>query len=207
VDGGRAPGPTPPSIPLVIYVHGCAGLDEDAERWAQVLTSAGYAVVAPDSFARAGRRPRCDGRRPYRPDDRGVLALRESEIRYAVQQARTLPWVGEATIVLLGFDQGAVVVAGYGDGAVGAYILTGWTCTSPDVRQGLFTPLDQPVLAIRWADDPMFADAAWNGECGSHLGPRPGSRSIVLDGPGHSVVTDPGAREAVVQFLRAHTRR
>jgi hypothetical protein len=195
-----------PPTPLVIYVHGCAGLDADTERWAEVLTRAGYAMVAPDSLAR-GRRPRCDGRRPYPADDRDVLALRRSEVRYAVQQARTLPWVGEATIALLGFDQGGVVVAGDDDPAVGAYIITGWTCTAPDVRQGLFTPPDRPVLAIRWADDPMFADAAWNGDCGAHLGSRPGSRSIVLDGSGHSVADDPDAQEAVVRFLRAHTRR
>lgn len=195
------------AIPLVVYVHGCAGFDDDLETWARALTSAGYALVAPDSFARAGRRSHCDGVTVYPPRDLGVLALRESEIRYAIEQARRLRWARQDAVFLLGFDQGGVVVAGYRGPPVTAYVVTGWTCTSPDVQRGLFTPPDRPVLAIRWADDPLFGDPAWNGDCGAHLAPRPASRSIILEGRGHSVATDAQAREAVLKFLQRQLLR
>jgi len=199
--------PAGTAIPLVVYAHGCAGLDDDVVSWADALAHAGYTVVAPDSFARAGRRVSCDGRTVYPRRDPGVLALRESEIRYAVAQARMLTWVRQASIALLGFDQGGVVVAGYRGPPVTAYVVTGWTCTAPDVRHGLFTPPDRPVLAIRWADDPLFGDPAWNGDCGAHLDARPASRSIVLEGRGHSVAENAEAREAVLRFLQAAASR
>jgi len=199
--------PAGTAIPLVVYAHGCAGLDDDVVTWAAALARAGYTVVAPDSFARAGRQASCDGRTVYPRHDPGVLALRESEVRYAIVQARTLTWVRQESIVLLGFDQGGVVVAGYRGPPVAAYVVTGWTCTAPDVRHGLFTPPDRPVLAIRWADDPLFGDPAWNGDCGAHLDARPASRSLVLEGRGHSVAGAAEARDAVLRFLQAAASR
>ena len=75
------------------------------------------------------------------------------------------------------------------------------------MRSGLATPLDRPVLAIRWADDPLFRDPAWNGDCEVHLPPRPASRSLVLEGTGHSTAVSPEARATVLRFLQARTVR
>ena len=63
------------------------------------------------------------------------------------------------------------------------------------------------MLAIRWAVYPLFTDPAWTGDCRASLGARPASRSIILDGTGHSVAGDERAERAVVNFLRLHTPR
>jgi dienelactone hydrolase len=194
-------------VPVVIYAHGCAGIDDDLRRWTEVLTGHGYAVIAPDHRARGDRPPACGDTTLYGPADVSTLATRDAEIRYALQQVRTLPWVRQRGVFLLGVGQGAVVAAGYGGPAFTGYVLTGWGCTSPLPRGRLATARTRPVLAIRWADDPWRRDRAWNGDCASSLGPRPSSRSIVLDGTGHSVAGDVRAERAVVDFLRRHTAR
>ena len=197
----------PKALPAVIYAHGCRGLDDDLAQWAGVLAAAGYAVFAPDALARGDRPPPCAASRLYQRTDLAGFGRREADIRYVLRQMLTLRWVAPESIFLLGFDHGGVVAAGWHEREFAGFIVTGWTCTSPDVRGGLLTPPDRPVLAIRWADDPLFRDPAWNGDCEVHLPPRPGSRSLVLEGLGHSTAANPQAREAVLRFLRAHTVR
>jgi len=193
--------------PVVIYVHGCHGLDDDLTQWAGVLTAAGYAVVAPAASTRGERAPRCNDATLYGRDDLVDFARRAAEVRYAHRQLLMLRWVVPQSVFLFGFDHGGVIVADWRQRDVAGYIVTGWTCTSPDMRHGLFTPPDRPVLAIRWAEDPLFRDPAWNGDCEAHLAERPGSRSLVLEGRGHSTATSPEARAAVLRFLHAHTAR
>jgi hypothetical protein len=164
-------------------------------------------VIAPYHRARGGRAQPCRAATLYGPGDVEMLATREGEIRYALRQVRTLPWVRQEGVFLLGVGQGAVVAGGYGGPPFTGYILTAWTCTSPHPRAGLATAPGRPVLAIRWADDPWFTDPAWNGDCGASLGGRPASRSIILDGAGHAVIASERARRAVVDFLQLHTPR
>jgi hypothetical protein len=199
--------PAPPRRPAVVYLHGCHGFDDDLAQWAPVLTGTGYAVFAPDSAAGGDRPPLCDGPRPYAPSDVARFARREAEARYVVRQLLTLRWIIAESVFLFGFDHGAVVAAGWPGREFAGFVLTGWTCTSPDVRAGLATPPDRSVLAIRWEDDPVFRDPAWNGDCEVHLPPRPASRSLVLEGRGHSVAASAEARGAVLRFLQARTLR
>jgi len=204
----RPAGPVPErGVPVVLYAHGCAGLDDDLTRWAELLTARGYAVIAPDHQARLGGATACRAGPLYGPDAVSTFVSRDAELRYALRQVRTLPWVRQQAVFLLGFDHGGVLAAGYTGPPFAGYIVTGWTCTSPYPRGRLATAPDRPVLAIRWERDPWFADAAWNGDCEASLAGRPASRSIVLEGTGHSVAGDARARQAVVDFLRAHTVR
>jgi len=206
-DVERGPAPSDTRLPSVIYAHGCRGLEDDATQWGTALSAAGYAVLAPDSAARGEPPPRCEDVRLYGREDLGRFHARTAEIRYTLRQMRTLSWVASDSIFLLGFDQGALVAADWSERDFLGVILTGWTCTSPDMRGGLSTPPDRPVLAIRWAEDPFFREPAWNGDCEAHLPPRPASRSLVLEGGGHSTAASPEARAAVLRFLNAHTLR
>jgi dienelactone hydrolase len=199
--------PGPRGVPVVVYAHGCAGLDDDWRGWAELLPGHGYAVIAPDHGARGGRAPACDTPTLYGPRDVDLLVARDGEVRYALRQVRTLSWVRQQAVFLLGFDHGAVVAAAYTGPPFTGYVITGWTCTSPHPRGQLATSPERPVLALRWARDPRFVDPAWNGDCGASLGGRPASRSLVLDGTGHSTAADERARRAVVDFLQAHTPR
>ena len=199
--------PAETRLPSVIYAHGCRGFEDDVTTWASVLSGAGYAVFAPDAAARGDRPPVCDTSTLYAHADLPRFARREAEVRYVYRQMLTLSWVVPQAVFLLGFDHGGVMAAGWPTREFAGIVITGWTCTAPDIKGGLFTPADRPVLALRWEEDPVFRDPAWNGDCEVHLGPRPGSRSIVLEGRGHSTATSPDARAAVLRFLQARTVR
>jgi dienelactone hydrolase len=199
--------PKETTLPSVLYLHGCRGLEEDAAEWGRVLSAAGYAVFAPDAAARGERPPVCPTATLYARSDIPRLTGREAEAGYTLRQMRTFSWLAGASVFLLGFDQGGVVAANWPGREFAGFIITGWSCTSPDVRSGLATRPERPVLAIRWADDPFFRDLAWNGDCQVHLPPRLASRSIVLEGSGHATSPSAEARRAVLSFLNAHAVR
>jgi len=206
VEGALAAVSRDTTLPSVVYLHGCRGFDDDLAAWAGVLSGVGHAVFAPEAAARGGPPAACS-QRLYARDDAWRFAQREADVRYVVRQLRTLLWLQPESMILFGFDQGGVIAAGWRERQFAGIVITGWTCTSPDMRAGLRTPPDRPVLAIRWEHDPFFRDPAWNGDCEAHLGPRPGSRALVLDGQGHSTAPSAEAREAVLRFLRARTLR
>ena len=70
----------PPPVPVVVFMHGCTGIwTSDTPAWVSFLASHGYAVVAPDSFARPGRLSNCD---PHRAGaGRPAPALRRDRLR------------------------------------------------------------------------------------------------------------------------------
>ncbi len=207
VEPALAAVPAGTRLPSIIYVHGCRGFEDDLTTWASALSGAGYAVFAPDAAARGDRPPACEAATLYTRADLPRFALRETEVRYVLRQMLTLPWIVSRSVFLLGFDHGGVVAAGWREREFAGIVVTGWTCTSPDIKGGLFTPPDRPVLALRWEEGPYFRDPAWNGDCEVHLDARPGSRSIVLEGRGHSTAASPEARAAVLRFLQARTVR
>jgi dienelactone hydrolase len=204
VDAALTAHPPASRLGVVLYAHGCAGPGDEPAQWASALGPAGFALIAPD----AGAGPACGaGGVIYTRGDAALLARRADEVRYAREQIAYLSWVRAGDVFLLGFDHGGVVTAHWNGPAFAGYIVTGWTCTAPDVRGGLSIPVDRPVLAIRWEEDPLFADPAWNGNCGTWLRGRAGSRSILLEGRGHATAGSAEARAAVVRFLQLHTLR
>ena len=135
--------------------------------------------------------------------------MREAEMEYAATQIRRLPWVDPDNVFVLGTSEGGLAVATTRGRSFKGYIVTAWTCRQDYLTemQGLWVPMDKPVLAIVYADDPWFPNPWQRGHCGERFGPRKGSRSIVLPGRGHSVAGAPEARSAVLDFLRQHTTR
>ena len=197
-------------FPVVLYMHGCAGLSgSDPLNWGSFLQGAGYVVIAPYSFARQYRPETCapsSATASYAPD---VYEMRVHEIDYAVSQMRTLPWVDQDNLFLLGNSEGGVAVAAYRGGAFRGYIITGWTCRQGyhTDMDGLWVPSDKPVLAIVFADDPWYPNPWQRGHCGEKFGNRRGSKSIVIPGSGHSTAGHPTAQDAVLEFLRQHSMR
>jgi dienelactone hydrolase len=172
--------------PLVLFMHGCAGIRDLHRRIITNFRSLGYAVIAPDSYARLGRKADCKpfGRKRF------TISLRADEIRYALTQIPKLDWVDRSRLVLAGFSEGGNTVAEYGgeDAFVG-YIVMGWDC-----RYGL-SP-SGPVLAIQGARDPQK-----KGRCSVVF--RENSDSITVPKAKHDISSYPETMAALRKFLGA----
>jgi dienelactone hydrolase len=174
----------PPPAGIVLYAHGCDGLSGITDATGRFLAQAGYAVAAPDGFARLDKPTSCEPAKHQGGLHRAVLGWRQAEIRYALDRLRELPSLAGLSIVLMGHSEGAIATATVADLAVAARIVEGWTCHAgwPEYR-GLNAPPGQPVLALVGENDPWFRDPELTGDCGAFM-----KEGMDDDGISHSIV-------------------
>ena len=196
-------------LPVVVYLHGCSGLDSISSATAAFLAGAGYLVVSPDSFARLSKPASCDVATHASGLHRGVLAWRQAEAANAVAEVRRLPFVDPRRVYLYGFSEGAIAAATTVV-AVRARIVEGWTCHAgwPEYA-GIRFPASQPALTLTSRDDPWFQADYARGDCSDVLRGRPGSRSIVFAPPDplsgqHWVSSRQDVQTTILDFLAAH---
>lgn len=204
--------------PTVIFAHGSTGLGAWSAFRLDLLARAGYAVIAPASFARRkyprSSRPETLEGNLYRP----TLAMRLHDLRHAVRRAKALPWVDGGRMALVGLSEGGILAAVFQGGpgeSVRARIVEGWTCNNawPEYR-GVNAPPDEPVLALLGAEDPWYRPDGPNpstrGDCGPFLDPVNGSRSVVYTEPplsgAHGLLRHEGPRRLALGFLDRHVR-
>jgi len=181
------------NFPLVLFMHGCAGFGSSlsaggSRNTITTFSSLGYAVIAPDSFARLGREKNCSGNK------RTILSLRQSEIEYALSKIPMLDWVDQSRLVLAGHSEGAQSVAGYsGDKVFSGYIIMGFGCTR-GIGSGIRR--SDPVLAIQGELDPEA-----KGVCS--VNSHRFSDSVQVPKAYHDVSGYPETREAITKFLNS----
>lgn len=108
--------------PAVIWLHGCSGQSRQTTLAIGVFQVSGYTVFAPDSLARP-RGALCDtGGMDYR------IYMRHEEVKYALSQIRTFPWVDQKHLVLAGFSEGGNAAAEWGGPEFKAHVLIGTDC-------------------------------------------------------------------------------
>ena len=195
-------------FPLIIYLHGCSGFWWGTAQRANFFTQLGFAVIAPDSFARREKPVSCVPRRKKGGFHRGVLYLRQAEAAYALSRARSLPWINNEIIILFGFSEGGITVATLSPAqAVGTHarIIEGWGCHAgwPEYA-GMEAPTWQAVLTMVAKHDPWFRHPSLQGDCGKFLKNNE-SRSIVYSKPplssSHGLLDYKTPRQEVAQFL------
>lgn len=189
-------------LPLVLFLHGCNGLHPGYRVDLAFLRSRGYAVVAPDSFAREYKPQSCEWRSKSGGFHPGVIGFRLAETEYALDRLRAFPWVDPDRIVLMGQSEGGIATANYtGEGLAGRVIL-GWTCQIPwPPLWGLSGDRATPVLSLVSRRDPWFVPWYLQGDCGEDMDGFADARSVVLDGSTHHVLRLPEAQDAVGGFL------
>lgn len=204
--------PTAARYPTVVYMHGCAGINYIAHETGAFLAEAGYAVIMPDSFARADKPKSCDPVTLEAGMHRAVLGWRHAEAMHAISSVRGLPWVNGDALFLMGLSEGGITVATLPTAGVRARIVEGWTCHAgwPEYH-GLSAPADEPVLSLVGSDDPWFHLPVLQGECGAFMSSDAASRSIVYRPPhaladDHYVSWHADARAAILDFLELHSR-
>ena len=186
-------------LPVVLYFHGCTGLWRHDYQWADELKTLGFVVIAPDSFARAERKPNCDPRTHQTGYFPQAMAMRDEEIRHAVQRVRQMPWADPNNIYVMGHSEGGRAVTTNAVSGVRGTIISGWSCSSRrNAYNGIAHPNSHPTLILEWERDPCNRGA---GSCEQHLAGRSQTTYIKLRGEGHGSVESPRAREAARDFL------
>jgi len=191
-------------LPVVIYMHGCTGVVMHDSHWGSFIKGLGFIAVLPDSMARPGRKLNCN---PVMK--RGGLfpqahAMRQEEISYALEQVKKSPWADTKNIFLMGHSEGGVAVARTRLGGFRGIIISGWGCTNaknPDF-DGIFAPLETPILTLEWDADPWRVGTPQEGSCANKFGKRKNARQILFSGSQHDTYQQSRAQEAVAQFLK-----
>ncbi len=193
-------------IPAVIYLHGCSGIGSEEESGKLFLVERGFAVFLPDSFARTSRRSNCNTNTLARSLAPESHSLRLEELRFAVDRVRALPWIDPRRIYVVGFSEGGLAAARYDRDDVAGVAIMSWHCDGTPPFRGLRIPSSVPILAVLGTDDPWYRAKAGK-HCGEYFGERPLSRSLLIEGNGHSMITSPSlanaelAKRALLAFL------
>ncbi len=190
--------------PTVVFAHGCSGLGRGNLRYMRLLARAGYAVIAPDSFARRYRPETCipSLRQAVKGAPfRRVGRMRQEEIRHAAYRLLRTPWADRKNLFLMGHSQGGTAAASYEGDEFGARVISGSTC-----GRGVRLPRDTPALAFYSKDDP------WRrGRPADRCLRRAKERGVnmefhLFEGRAHNLSRDETARRLILDFLKRHHR-
>lgn len=193
---GRLPADDP--LPTVLFMHGCAHTKHGAWTYARRLALAGYAVIIPDSFARAGRPKICNkwNREPLSGAPAEVVhRMRLEELRHAVAMVPRLPWADQRNLFLMGHEDGADAVAtGPGTG-FRAVVLSAASC-----RWGWGLRTDTPVMVMASDRDPVPPHSPV-GACVNQAVAQGNIEARVIPGGLHDLSGHPAARRAMLSFF------
>lgn len=180
----------------IIFMHGCGGIKNDEIGWSKYLSSLGYVVVVPDSFAIKGRPLNCNAASTMATTGAigigDLMHLRMSEFKQASEKLRVMKNIGK--IFVVGFSEGAAAAnmlhnANLFDGLVSISSY----CISPAA-----TPKQTPVLTIDFESDPWFRVGNM---CKLKYENHENYTQIILMGNGHSAFPNKMAQEAIKKFL------
>lgn len=195
----------PSKYPVLVFMHGCSGLNDDSREWARTIKNLGFIVVQPDSFAIPGRRSNCDPKNQRRQTVEGFnsFKLRNQELLYVRDELLRLGWLDMNRIYLMGHSEGGMTVSRTPIEGFRAVIASGYWCQERlKIKHG-----NSPFLFLNWEDDPWFKVYAENRSpkiCQDLAEKRTGTEQVLLTGQGHATSVSRVAKLAVEQFLKAN---
>lgn len=187
--------------PVIVFMHGCGGINDHEHKWAQFLKSQGFVVVMPDSLSIPNRVKNCDSK-SYTPNVSNVPVndLRPAEAEFAIQKVREQEWADKDNIFLMGHSEGGMAVGFSRHLDVNGIIISGWTCF-----RGVRSKPDTPLLVINWDRDPWFEkpDRPYS-QCSDKpfWKNKTVAQEVILPGKGHATGYEETARNAVAKFLK-----
>lgn len=192
--------------PVVIFLHGCGGLNKPSLRWGKILSELGYIAVLPDSYAIPGRKVYCDIKNKKTPGGgKGVeiKTLRANEVRVTKNEVIKMSWADDKNIFLMGHSEGGSGVAFTRDRVFRAIVSSGFKCGKYHPIRGKL-PIrvhpKTPILFIYYKNDPWFN----YDNCKDFVKTRNSARVVELEGSAHETSSNQIARDSVAEFFSKH---
>ena len=197
------------TIPLIVYMHGCAGPVPASLRHVDGLTKLGnYIVASPNSFAR----PRPVSCRSPGNTDFHVMqdsrSWRRAELAYAMERLLRHTWVDRNNIFLVGHSQGATTVLDYS----GPARIKGRVAMHGGCSVGSLTILDdntrpeEQILGFHSGRDPWYE--TYQSTCPHVVKRHPNGTLIYApEDRGHDLVNDKKYWDILASWIRKHTSR
>jgi dienelactone hydrolase len=180
--------------PVIIYLHGCAGIRNHDQDWPSFLKRLGFIVVIPDSYALPGRPMNCDPNTHRRMRNIDTMSLRPLEAEFALSQVKKMPWADKNNIFLMGHSEGGMGASRVKEEGFKGIIFSGFNC-----RWGVSAERNVPLLAIEHETDPWFKHNSRH--CKDNWEERNDANQIILKGHGHSTAGNRIAENEVKKFL------
>lgn len=200
-------------FPTAIHMHGCSGIWPGTLQRVKFLADNGFLAIAPASMARKKYAQSCNPITHQGGMFRPVLQMRQMDAGYAIETAKSLPFVDPENMILTGLSEGGITTATFkpenDNQRVAARVIEGWTCTAGWYEYGgVHAPDDEPVLALVGKDDPWFQDRWTKGSCTTHIRKDNGSQSIVYEtgrlAARHELLEFREVQDTTMAFLRLH---
>jgi len=199
------------ALPVLIYLHGCAGIDKEHDyAWGRSISqNTNSIVLMPDSMARPGRLSNCSlGTRGVTNQFPQAYSFRQEEIVFARDQLRLISAWDKVNLFLMGHSEGGIAVAQSMEVGFNGLVISSWTCSNSFNRKfdGIQSPKDVPILAIAAINDAWRKNKPTAGRC---IDKSDGHLITQLDLPGdqHGTSGSSAARDAVSNFLKKHMKR
>lgn len=193
-------------LPVVIYLHGCTGITYESTSWGNYIAGLGYIAILPDSMARRTE-TNCDPKSKKSGKFPQAHAMRQEEIKYALEQVRKSPWADTKNIFLMGHSEGGTAAARTKHEGFSGIIISGWRCTNTKNPNfdGIFAPFETPILTLEWTRDDWQSEVT-KGSCSEKFEKRNKAQQVLFPGSGHNVFDQIAAREAVSLFLKENVK-
>lgn len=194
---------SPSKYPVMIYMHGCAGLNDDSREWARTIKNLGFIVIQPDSFAIPGRKSNCDPQNQRAQIIQGFdsFRLRNQELFQARNELLKLSWVNQDRVFLMGHSEGGMTVSRTSAMGFKAVIASGYWCHEAlQIKHGA-----APFLLLNWQEDPWYRNRSKERNtdiCQWHVNNRPSTTQVIIEGQGHATSGSRKAKLAVEEFLQ-----
>jgi len=150
------------------------------------LMKLGFAIIAPDSFARTNRYEDCYGR-----NTNTKIRQRAQEAKYAAEKAGDLPWVDVNNLFLIGHSEGGAGAAAYYGNQYNAIAISGNSC-----ENGIASNIPT-LVAVSRGDKQLVSP--------ERICLRAQER-IILPGSQHYMLRNKEVADRVVKFFSEHLK-
>jgi len=188
---------TQQQYPVIIYFHGCGGISSNNDAaWAEFLSSQGYLVVMPDSFAQSGRTPGCNASTRQR-ESYATAQVRLKEVDLALERIRNTGW-STGQVFLMGHSQGAWAISAVQSPEISGVILSSMKCQQVQINPTV------SILRIGYVNDPWMPVSI--PECGDQQ-EHPSYTRLFVAGREHETAYSRELKTAVRDWLKMRTRQ